>query len=94
MGGGAKVNSPPPGLLISLKKIFAAFPMAFIAIFLFEDTHKHSILTKFQKFLSKTNFLKKSQNFDFSNKWGKIQNKKKLTTFLKSSYQKNIKYHK
>ena len=57
-------------------------------IFLFEDTHKYSILTKIQKFLSKNNFFIKKVLISISPKSGEKFKIKKLTTFLKSSYQK------
>ena len=47
-----------------------------------EDTHNYSTLTNSQKFLSKNKSLKKSQNFDFSEKWGKFKSAKRRFFFL------------
>ena len=67
--GGAKVNFP----LRTLKKIKSfllrfLWHLAHFFYFLFEDTLKYSILTKFQKFLSI--FILKSK-FRFFQKMGK-----------------------
>ena len=47
----------------------------------------------FQKFSSKNKLLKKSQNFDFSKKWGKNSKFQKNNRIFEIPVPKNIKYH-
>ena len=72
----------PSGLLTKVQSFLLRFPehQSQFGYFLFEYTHNKSMLTNFQKFLSKNN-LKKSLNLNSSKKWGKFKVSKNNNIF-------------
>ena len=86
-GGHLKLISPQGFLLTSLRHWLRTL------YFLIEGTHNKSMLTNFQKLLSRNICLKKSQNFIFSKKGGREFKIKKNNRIYEILLPKNIKYH-